>query len=86
MRPVRKSSPLSWGEGSLSAAEWENAVSHAIARITSGELEKVVLARDITATAAEPIDARVVMEKLAEKYPNTWVFAVDGLVGATPNY
>jgi menaquinone-specific isochorismate synthase len=59
-------------------------VGHAITRITSGELEKVVLARDITATAAEPIDARVVMEKLAEKYPNTWVFAVDGLVGATP--
>jgi len=84
LRPVRKGSPLSWGEGSLSAGEWEDAVGHAITRITSGELEKVVLARDITATAAEPIDARVVMEKLAEKYPNTWVFAVDGLVGATP--
>ncbi|MEI7548941.1 MAG: isochorismate synthase [Actinomycetes bacterium] len=82
--PTRKSSPLSWGEGSLSASEWETAVSHAIVRITAGELEKVVLARDVTATSEEPIDARVVMEKLAEKYPNTWVFAVDGLVGATP--
>ena len=82
--PTRKSSPLSWGEGSLSASEWEAAVSHAIVRITAGELEKVVLARDVTATSEEPIDARVVMEKLAEKYPNTWVFAVDGLVGATP--
>lgn len=82
--PTRKSSPLSWGEGSLSASEWEAAVSHAIVRITAGELDKVVLARDVTATSEEPIDARVVMEKLAEKYPNTWVFAVDGLVGATP--
>ena len=82
--PTRKSSPLSWGEGSLSASEWEAAVSHAIVRITAGELEKVVLARDVTATSEEPIDARVVMEKLAEKYPNTWVFAVEGLVGATP--
>lgn len=82
--PTRKSSPLSWGEGSLSASEWEAAVGHAIVRIAAGELEKVVLARDVTATSEEPIDARVVMEKLAEKYPNTWVFAVDGLVGATP--
>ncbi|CAB4692662.1 unannotated protein [freshwater metagenome] len=82
--PTRKSSPLSWGEGSLSASEWEAAVGHAIVRITAGELDKVVLARDVTATSEEPIDARVVMEKLAEKYPNTWVFAVDGLVGATP--
>ena len=82
--PTRKSSPLSWGEGSLSASEWEAAVGHAIVRITAGELEKVVLARDVTATSEEPIDARVVMEKLAEKYPNTWVFAVDGLIGATP--
>ena len=82
--PTRKSSPLSWGEGSLSASEWESAVGHAIVRIAAGELEKVVLARDVTATSEEPIDARVVMEKLAEKYPNTWVFAVDGLIGATP--
>ncbi|CAB5034502.1 unannotated protein [freshwater metagenome] len=82
--PTRKSSPLSWGEGSLSASEWEAAVGHAIVRISAGELDKVVLARDVTATSEEPIDARVVMEKLAEKYPNTWVFAVDGLVGATP--
>jgi menaquinone-specific isochorismate synthase len=82
--PTRKSSPLSWGEGSLSASEWEAAVGQAIVRISAGELDKVVLARDVTATSEEPIDARVVMEKLAEKYPNTWVFAVDGLVGATP--
>ena len=84
LRPERMSTPLSWGEGSLSAGEWEQAVDSAIKRISAGELEKVVLARDITAVASDPIDARVVMERLAEKYPNTWVFAVDGLVGATP--
>ena len=84
LRPERISTPLSWGEGSLSAGEWEQAVDSAIKRISAGELEKVVLARDITAVATNPIDARVVMERLAEKYPNTWVFAVDGLVGATP--
>ncbi len=84
LRPERMSTPLSWGEGSLSAGEWEQVVGSAIKRISAGELEKVVLARDITAVARDPIDARVVMERLAEKYPNTWVFAVDGLVGATP--
>ena len=33
--PTRKSSPLSWGEGSLSASEWESAVGHAIVRIAA---------------------------------------------------
>jgi menaquinone-specific isochorismate synthase len=79
-----KNYTLAWGEGSRSAVSWQGAVANAVRRIQSGELDKVVLARDVQAVASEPIDVRRLMAKLAESYPKTWVFAVDNLVGATP--
>ncbi len=75
---------LSWQEGSLPGPRWERAVADAVAAIKQGSLRKVVLARDIFATAAEPIDARVVLRRLAARYPDCFTFACDGLVGATP--
>jgi menaquinone-specific isochorismate synthase len=59
-------------------------VAGAVDRIGAGELDKVVLARDLIASAAAPIDPRWLLHRLAESYENTWVFAVAGLVGATP--
>lgn len=79
-----KNYDITWGEGSRGAVSWQGAVANAVRRIQSGELDKVVLARDVQAVASEPIDARRLMVKLAENYPKTWVFAVDNLVGATP--
>lgn len=79
-----KNYTLTWGEGSRSAVAWEEAVAAAVSRIQAGELDKVVLARDVQAIASAPIDKRRLMAKLAENYPTTWIFAVDGLVGATP--
>ena len=55
-----------------------------MARIAAGDLDKVVLARDLVVDAQAPIDPRWLLQRLAERYDNTWVFAVDGLVGATP--
>jgi hypothetical protein len=43
-----------------------------------------VLARDLVATAAEPIDVRWPLRRLAEDYPMCWTFHVDGIFGATP--
>ena len=68
----------------LSAGRWAEAVEEAVARITAGALDKVVLARSVRATAPGRIDPRWVLGRLAEDYDTTWVFAVDGLVGATP--
>jgi menaquinone-specific isochorismate synthase len=59
-------------------------VSRAVGRISDGDLDKVVLARDLQARSASPIDARWVLGQLAERYQRTWTFAVGGLVGATP--
>ncbi|HUW77653.1 MAG TPA: isochorismate synthase [Candidatus Nanopelagicaceae bacterium] len=75
---------LTWGEGARSAVSWQGAVANAVRRIQSGALDKVVLARDVQAIASKPIDVRRLMAKLAENYPKTWIFAVDNLVGATP--
>ncbi len=84
--PSAPASPgeLSWRDGSLPGPAWERAVADAVAAIRTGGLRKVVLARDVFATAAEPIDARVVLRRLAGRYPGCFTFACDGLVGATP--
>jgi len=75
---------LRWHDGSLTAPQWEHAVSVAVGRISSGELRKVVLARDIFATAADPIDPRILLRRLAARYPDCFTFACADLVGATP--
>ncbi|MGZ4475725.1 MAG: isochorismate synthase [Nocardioides sp.] len=63
---------------------WMAVVADAVERINRGDLEKVVLARDLIATLAEPIDVRAPLTRLADAYPMCWTFHVDGLFGATP--
>jgi menaquinone-specific isochorismate synthase len=76
---------VSWHDGALSAPEWEQAVGEAVRRIKhSSSLRKVVLARDLYATANRPIDARALLGRLASRYPGCYTFACAGLVGATP--
>lgn len=75
---------LSWQEGSLPGPRWEQAVAEAVAAIKAGGLRKVVLARDVFGTADEPIDARVLLRRLAARYPDCFTFACDGMIGATP--
>ncbi len=82
--PPEAPEDVRFADGSLSAARWEGVVARAVARIAAGELDKVVLARDLAADAAAPVDPRWLLRRLAERYETTWVFAVDGLVGATP--
>jgi menaquinone-specific isochorismate synthase len=73
-----------FADGALSPSVWQDVVADAIGRITAGDLEKVVLARDLRATAQRPVDLRTLLTRLAERYPGCWSFSVDGLVGATP--
>lgn len=65
-------------------AAWSAAVTSAVERIGAGELDKVVLARAVSAVASAPLDTRAVLARLADAYPSCWTFAVDGLIGATP--
>jgi menaquinone-specific isochorismate synthase len=75
---------IRWRDGSLPGPRWEQAVAKAVATIKAGGLRKVVLARDVFATADEPIDARVLLQRLAARYPDCFAFACDGMLGATP--
>jgi menaquinone-specific isochorismate synthase len=75
---------IAFADGSVSPADYAHSVAEAVERIAAGEVDKVVLARDLVATATSPIDARWLLRRLAERYENTWVFSVAGLVGATP--
>ncbi|HEX5086885.1 MAG TPA: isochorismate synthase [Nocardioides sp.] len=71
-------------DGALNGEQWMAVVAEAVQRINAGDLEKVVLARDLLATAAEPIDVRWPLRRLAKEYPTCWTFHVDGIFGATP--
>ncbi len=73
-----------WADGSLTAPEWERAVAKAVGAIADGALRKVVLALELNATAAADIDGRVLLARLAGRYPDCYTFACDGLLGATP--
>jgi len=87
--PEVTSSPLppldvTFADGALSGAQWSTVVARAVERIGAGEMDKVVLARDLVVNTSSAIDPRWLLQRLAERYDTTWVFAVDGLVGATP--
>ncbi|MEU5883866.1 isochorismate synthase [Spirillospora sp. NPDC047279] len=84
VRPPAAPTRLDWSDGTLTAPGWEQAVAAAVDRIRGGRLGKVVLARDLRARAAEPIDARVLLSRLAGRFPACYTFSVAGLVGATP--
>ncbi len=75
---------VTWLPGSRPISEWQSAVDTAVARINSGELDKVVLARDIVAQLDQPIHIGALLSRLNESFPECWTFCVDGLVGATP--
>ncbi len=75
---------VTFADGALSGAQWSAVVARAVGRINAGEMDKVVLARDLAVDARSAIDPRWLLQRLVERYDNTWVFAVDGLVGATP--
>ena len=75
---------LAYADGALDPMAWCGVVAAAVARIDGGELDKVVLARDLLVTADRPLDPRRLLLRLAERFPDTWTFAVDGLLGATP--
>jgi menaquinone-specific isochorismate synthase len=75
---------VEWSEGTRPVAEWQSAVDAAVGRINSGELDKVVLARDIVATVDQPLHVGALLMRLNESFPECWTFSVDGLIGATP--
>jgi menaquinone-specific isochorismate synthase len=75
---------VEYRDGAVSADGWRDVVAHGVAAIRGGEVDKVVLARDVIARTGRPLDTRWALHRLAADYPQCWTFSVDGLLGATP--
>lgn len=84
IQPVSVPVEVRWGDGALSPPAWMRAVEQAVATIRARPLRKVVLSRDVRATAAEPLDPRALLHRLAQRFPGCYTFSCAGLVGATP--
>lgn len=82
--PVRAPLGLRYADGQLSVDGYKLAVARAVDRIRAGELHKVVLAHDLLAQADAEFDERHLLRALGSGYPTCWTYAVDGLIGATP--
>lgn len=82
--PVDTPSGLWTDPGRMTQSKWKEAVGRLVMMLRSGAASKVVLTRDIMVSASNPIDERYLADQLQQRYPTTWVYAVEGLIGATP--
>jgi menaquinone-specific isochorismate synthase len=64
--------------------EWTDAVARATKRIRDGELDKVVLAREVLVDADAPFDVSTILTRLRTAYPDCFITSIDGFVGASP--
>lgn len=82
--PLLTVSAANFEPGSFSRTAFKDAVARAVTKISDGQLEKVVLARDLVGKVADDFDLRSPLRRLAAEYPSCWVYSVDGMFGASP--
>ena len=70
--------------GTMTRSVFTTAVRQAIERIGRGEVSKVVLARDLLGHVPADVDLRRAISHLVRSYPDTFTYAVEGLVGSSP--
>jgi menaquinone-specific isochorismate synthase len=75
---------IRYAGSTISEVQWLEAVARASKSVANGELEKVVLARDVHVWSEEPIDVRLLARRLEARFPECFTFLCDGLVGASP--
>ncbi|MFO7689165.1 MAG: isochorismate synthase [Cryobacterium sp.] len=83
-RPLGEEYRLPLRPGALSPDDFRSAVRGAIGHIAALDVNKVVLARDLVGRLPAESDVRRVLTTLALGYPDCWTYAVDGLVGSSP--
>jgi isochorismate synthase len=71
-------------ESGVTRSVWRSQVRALLDTIAGGTLAKAVLARHVVVTADAPFDVRAVLDRLRRTQGGCFVFAADGLVGATP--
>jgi menaquinone-specific isochorismate synthase len=82
--PPTPLSPVSWQTGLVSEDDFIGMVKKTLDHLSLGHADKVVIARDLVARSAYGADWRQAIQRLSDRYPDTHTFAIDGLVGASP--
>jgi menaquinone-specific isochorismate synthase len=71
-------------ESAVDRAMWHSQVDTLLDAIAHRRLDKAVLAREVVVSADVPFDTRTVISRLRRTQGGCFMFAADGLVGATP--
>jgi len=71
-------------QGAQTERLFEAGVNAALEAIDGNAVQKVVLARDLTAKVGKAFDPRYAIERLSRRYPSCWTYWVNGLFGASP--
>ncbi len=82
--PISRPAGLWTDPGRMTQSKWKEAVRRLIVMLQAGAASKVVLTRDLVVSASKPVDDRFLVNALLRRYGTTWIYAVEGLVGATP--
>ncbi|OYX54424.1 MAG: isochorismate synthase [Micrococcales bacterium 32-70-13] len=83
-QPIGERPRATLAAASLSREGFTAVVGSAVQAIRDGRVEKVVIARDAVANIPPDADRRALLSELADRYPDCLTFAVDGLIGASP--
>lgn len=83
-RPLGAEYRAAFQPGALDKEGYRAAVQAAVGEIHDHRLAKVVLARELTARLPQGADLRLALDALALGYPDCWTYAVDGLIGSSP--
>ena len=80
--------------GALDENRWMAAVADGVDMIRAGDLDKLVLARDVVVDAGRPLELSAVLARLSDRYDSCWTYCVrpggtddpnaGRLLGATP--
>ena len=76
--------PGEFSSGAKSAESFKANVAKAIEHIKSGNLEKVVLSRELVMDLAAQPDLSEPLARLRRRYPDCWTYKVEGVFGASP--
>lgn len=71
--------------GALDEDRWMAAVADGVDMIRAGDLDKLVLARDVVVDAGRPIELSAVLARLSDRYDSCWTYCVRPGGAADPN-
>ncbi|HEX5588198.1 MAG TPA: isochorismate synthase [Acidimicrobiia bacterium] len=71
-------------DATRSPSHWRAMVERALESIDAGGIDKVVLAREVVIEGDAPFDVGAIVRRLTTQQPGSFVYASEGLVGASP--